>query len=207
MAPNEVRMTSVIWETGELADLRICLPALTSHRYRSAQWEKAHPGLCAIYACVCIPPPSFKTLTCSTKGGEREREKRLSRNSSVKQYRVPLKTSDKKAHMIPELQSPIPSAKAASAFLSVWMLQQHGGEKKIQDKAKKKKKNWRNVTIQRSFSWRGGNWCERSYSGTPLSLETLDQNGRLQSRAAFLFIFFPLPLSLSLLDLLQIWAT
>lgn len=42
--------------------------------------------------------------------------------------------------MIPELQSPIPSAKAASAFLSVWMLQQHGGEKKIQDKAKKKKK-------------------------------------------------------------------
>lgn len=69
---------------------------------------------------------------------EREREKRLSRNSSVKQYRVPLKTSDKKAHMIPELQSPIPSAKAASAFLSVWMLQQHGGEKKIQDKAKKK---------------------------------------------------------------------
>lgn len=137
---------------------------------------------------------------------EREREKRLSRNSSVKQYRVPLKTSDKKAHMIPELQSPIPSAKAASAFLSVWMLQQHGGEKKIQDKAKKKT-NWRNVTIQRSFSWRGGNWCERSYSGTPLSLETLDQNGRLQSRAAFLFIFFPLPLSLSLLDLLQIWAT
>lgn len=37
--------------------------------------------------------------------------------------------------MIPELQSPIPSAKAASAFLSVWMLQQHGG-KKIEDKAK-----------------------------------------------------------------------
>lgn len=138
---------------------------------------------------------------------EREREKRLSRNSSVKQYRVPLKTSDKKAHMIPELQSPIPSAKAASAFLSVWMLQQHGGEKRFRIRQKKQKKNWRNVTIQRSFSWRGGNWCERSYSGTPLSLETLDQNGRLQSRAAFLFIFFPLPLSLSLLDLLQIWAT
>lgn len=138
---------------------------------------------------------------------ERERETRLSRNSSVKQYRVPLKTSDKKAHMIPELQSPIPSAKAASAFLSVWMLQQHGGEKRFRIRQKKQKKNWRNVTIQRSFSWRGGNWCERSYSGTPLSLETLDQNGRLQSRAAFLFIFFPLPLSLSLLDLLQIWAT
>lgn len=70
---------------------------------------------------------------------EREREKRLSRNSSVKQYRVPLKTSDKKAHMIPELQSPIPSAKAASAFLSVWMLQQHGGEKRFRIRQKKKK--------------------------------------------------------------------
>lgn len=44
---------------------------------------------------------------------------RRKKKKEKKKYRVPLKTSDKKAHMIPELQSPIPSPKAASAFLSV----------------------------------------------------------------------------------------
>lgn len=65
-----------------------------------------------------------------------------------------------------------------------------GGEKR---EKKTKKKPWRNVTIQRSFSWRGGDWCEGSYSGTPSSLETLDQNGRLRRRALhfFLFIYSP----------------
>lgn len=62
-------------------------------------------------------------------------ELRVRKKKKKKKYRVPLKTSDKKAHMIPELQSPIPSPKAASAFLSVWMLRQHGGREKIEDKA------------------------------------------------------------------------
>lgn len=82
--------------------------------------------------------------------------------------------------MIPELQSPIPSAKAAPAFLSVWSPQQHGG-KKVWGGGN----HWRNVTIPRAFSWRGRNGIERSYSWTPSSIETLDQNGRLQGSAAF----------------------
>lgn len=46
------------------------------------------------------------------------------------------------------------------------------------------------MTIQRSFSWRRENCCERSYSGTPLSLETRDQNGELQRRALHFCLFF-----------------
>lgn len=49
------------------------------------------------------------------------------------------------------------------------------------------------MTIQRRFSWRGANWCGRSYSGTPQSLTTLDQNGR----DFCLFFFFARPCLIS----------
>lgn len=85
--------------------------------------------------------------------------------------------------MIPELQSPIPSAKAASAFLSLWMLARR--------KRLRGRKNWRNVKIQPILSRRAEVRCKRSYLGTPLRCNILDQNGTVESSIFCLFFSVP----------------
>lgn len=89
--------------------------------------------------------------------------------------------------MIPELQSPIPTAKAASAFLSVWMLLAR--RKKKKKKNSEGKENWRNVKIQRTITWRAevqGKW---RFSRTLSMLETSDQNGTVDND--ILIVLYP----------------
>lgn len=101
--------------------------------------------------------------------------------------------------MIPELQSPIPSAKAASAFLSVWMLQQHGGRKKIEDKAKTGEM-WQ---FNGAFHGEGKTGAEGVILGllwaSKRRIKMVGYRGALHFCLFFIF--------LSLFDLLQIWAT
>lgn len=183
-------LSSATWEINELPDLRIC-PPVWRHTVAGVHGERKRTRVCAIWSVH----PSQSSCPCQNN------QRRVQRNAPVsqlhvKQYRVPLKTSDKKAHMIPELQSPIPSAKAASAFLSVWMLQQHGG-KKIVDKAK----------TEEMWQSNGHFHGEGKTGAKGVILGLLWASKRwikmVGYRGALHFCLF----FLSLFDLLQIWAT
>lgn len=69
-------------------------------------------------------PPSPPLLRVKISQDERREELRVLQQTPHERAACPFKSVWQKAHMIPELQSPIPPARAASAFLSVWMLQQ-----------------------------------------------------------------------------------
>lgn len=181
----------------ELSDLRTCLHAAWRHTVSSRSAKNTGKRTRQPLRHMAAARPSQPASPGRWKENQPERE-RPPFPLRVKTVPCPFKSVWQKAHMIPELQSPIPSAKAASAFLSVWtpQLQSEGGNRQ---RIGHRKQICRNVTIQRCFSWRGGNRRERSYSGTPWSLEALDQNGRLQ--AAFLFIFCPISSSLQVAPL------
>lgn len=83
----------------------------------TARKQEAHRGF-APQSCVSLLVQMLRQVQWEEMCVVSELRVR-GKKKKKKKYRVPLKTSDKKAHMIPELQSPIPSPKAASAFLSV----------------------------------------------------------------------------------------
>lgn len=98
-----------------------------------------------------------------------------------KQNRVPLKTSDKKSPYDPRAPITNSFCKSSSCIFVCLIATAARGENGSEERANPGEM-WQS---HEHFSWRGGNEIERSYCWTPSSIETLDQNGRLQGSAAF----------------------
>lgn len=122
--------------TNSLPSASVCPRDVTRSQERTVRGSP--PEVCAIWLNV-LPSPKCprqkKYLYIYIYISKSIRKKCACLATPRETVPCPFKNVWQKAHMIPELQSPIPSAKAASAFLSVWMLQQLRGEK-IEDKAK-----------------------------------------------------------------------